>query len=80
MLGVLNTLSRHWAAAVTEYKPKMQYMLIVSEPFPPAQIGMDTHAHTQLINQTLSQIPEGKACENRLALPCALQVNNICLC
>lgn len=50
MLGVLNTLSRRWPAAVAEYKPKMQYMLIVAEPFPLAQIDMDTHAHTQLIN------------------------------
>lgn len=50
VLEVLNTLSRRWPAAVTEYKPKMQYALVIAEPFPPAQIDMNTHAYTQLIN------------------------------
>lgn len=50
VLGVLNILSRRWPAAVTEYKPKMQYTLIIAEPFPLIWMDMDTHAHTQLIN------------------------------
>lgn len=48
-LGVLNILIRCSPAAVMEYKPKIQYMLIVAELSPPACIDMDTHVHTQLI-------------------------------